>query len=329
MRGRSQDHRLRACQAADRWPRRWPDSERRRCRHAGLLAPEQAAGHQRQVGPAVDVYALGAILYECLTGRPPFQATALETLLQVRRDEPVSIGSLQPRVPRDLATIAMRAWKSCRPGATPRPRPCRRPRAASSPAADPCPPRRAVQAQLALVQAQPGRGRPLGARVPCPSGRDRGLDLLRLESRRRGRDSEGARQAECGSDAPDSRLTNRGSEQRRTAEENATQEAIAAGRRKRALDMEAARLKFSDAIGHALGGLAWTWDSLDSSSAAAGARHVGRTRPRSAGPLTRRASPSGAGVLPTLRYVLEDQDFQHRVLGGARFAPSATMENIS
>ncbi len=72
------------------------------------MAPEQAAGNQRQVGPAVDVYALGAILYECLTGRPPFQAaTPVETLLQVMHDEPVSIGSLQPRVPRDLATIAM------------------------------------------------------------------------------------------------------------------------------------------------------------------------------------------------------------------------------
>jgi serine/threonine protein kinase len=73
------------------------------------MAPEQAAGNQRQVGPAVDVYALGAILYECLTGRPPFQAaTPVETLLQVMHHEPVSIGSLQPRVPRDLATIAMR-----------------------------------------------------------------------------------------------------------------------------------------------------------------------------------------------------------------------------
>ena len=74
----------------------------------GYMAPEQAAGNQRQVGPAVDVYALGAILYECLTGRPPFlAATPVETLLQVMHDEPVSIGSLQPRVPRDLATIAM------------------------------------------------------------------------------------------------------------------------------------------------------------------------------------------------------------------------------
>jgi RNA polymerase sigma factor (sigma-70 family) len=73
------------------------------------MAPEQAAGNRHQVSPAVDVYALGAILYECLTGRPPFQAaTPVETLVQVMHHEPVSIGALQPRVPRDLATIAMR-----------------------------------------------------------------------------------------------------------------------------------------------------------------------------------------------------------------------------
>jgi serine/threonine protein kinase len=72
------------------------------------MAPEQAQG-KKEIGPWSDVYALGAILYHCLTGRPPFKAAHVaDMLLQVMRNEPVPPRRLVPGVPRDLETICLK-----------------------------------------------------------------------------------------------------------------------------------------------------------------------------------------------------------------------------
>jgi serine/threonine protein kinase len=73
------------------------------------MSPEQAAGRIEAIGPNTDVYALGAVFYELLTGRPPFVGeTVMATVDQVIHREPVPPSYLQPRIPRDLETICLK-----------------------------------------------------------------------------------------------------------------------------------------------------------------------------------------------------------------------------
>ena len=265
----------------------------------GYMAPEQAAGRQRQVGPAVDVYALGAILYECLTGRPPFQAaTTLETLLAVMHEEPVSIGSLQPRVPRDLATIAMRCLEK---------QPARRYASAGDLADDLG--RFLAGRPIRARRVGPfERGWRWGKRNPVVAGLLALVFLVLLggalvstsfglEAQKRAGEAEKAR---------DQARTEEGNA--RAAEKKATEEATKARAAKRASDMEAAQLKFKDAIGHAQAG------AVD--LGLYGLIEALRLAPADAdaAPFRRSLCTSFAfwrRQLPTLRYVLENQDFRN------------------
>ncbi|HVS38728.1 MAG TPA: serine/threonine-protein kinase, partial [Gemmataceae bacterium] len=75
---------------------------------ASYMSPEQAAGKVRDTGPAADVYALGALLYECLTGRPPFEGPQHAVLVSVVSEEPAPPSRLAPKTPRDLETICLK-----------------------------------------------------------------------------------------------------------------------------------------------------------------------------------------------------------------------------
>jgi HEAT repeat protein len=74
------------------------------------MAPEQARGESERTGPATDVYSLGALLYECLTKRPPFEGrTIAETMRQVLQEVPVPPRRIAPNAPRALEAVALRA----------------------------------------------------------------------------------------------------------------------------------------------------------------------------------------------------------------------------
>ena len=128
------------------------------------MAPEQVAALPGTIGPAADLYALGALLYHLLTGRPPFQgASSAETLDQVRNQDPVPPRRLNGRIPRDLETICLTCLEKApnrryqiRRG------PGRRLAPLARRSSDQGPPRFPDGARLALVPPAPGRRGPAG-----------------------------------------------------------------------------------------------------------------------------------------------------------------------